>query len=197
VDGYTPPYRGENGAGDGARDDYSPYYDPYKPAKPTQGANVVAMPELGGNNGYGNSNGGYYGNQNGGNYNNGDTYYYNNSTYTPPSCAMDKAYGLYWRRFFDFAGRSTRSEFWWVFLVNFLIDVVLSFLGVYQAGLIFAAVCFIPTLALAVRRLHDTNRSGVLLLLGFIPFIGAIVLLMFFIQPSSAQSNYRSTKDLK
>lgn len=47
--------------------------------------------------------------------------------------------------------------------------------------IIWALAVFVPSLALSVRRLHDTNRSGWMLLLGLIPFVGAIILLVFYV----------------
>ena len=54
---------------------------------------------------------------------------------------------------------------------------------------VFSLATLIPTLAVSVRRLHDTGRSGWWLLLSLIPLIGAIVLLVFFVQDSAAGDN--------
>ncbi len=62
------------------------------------------------------------------------------------------------RKFANFEGRASRAEYWWFFLFAFL----LSMLGAAFGPLIFvvAAVLFVPNLAVTVRRLHDTNRTG-------------------------------------
>ena len=54
---------------------------------------------------------------------------------------------------------------------------------------IFTLATFIPYLAVTVRRLHDTDRSGWWLLLAFIPIIGGIILLVFMIQDSQPETN--------
>ena len=94
-----------------------------------------------------------------------------------------KEYIALWKRGLDFQGKSTKREFWIVFLINFLIGaiagaitkavpVVATIMYVYQL------VVFVPALALAIRRLHDGNRSGWNLLWILFPVIGWIILLV-------------------
>lgn len=59
--------------------------------------------------------------------------------------------------------------------------------GVLQS--LYALAVLIPSLAVGVRRLHDTGRNGWWLLIGLIPLIGAIVLLVFFFQDSQPGNN--------
>jgi uncharacterized membrane protein YhaH (DUF805 family) len=87
------------------------------------------------------------------------------------------------RRYVDFSGRSTRAQFWFYHLVllgiavgTFIIDIVISG-GAEPQPLISAAVVighYIPSLAIIVRRLHDSGSSGWLALLCLIPGIGVI-----------------------
>ena len=103
------------------------------------------------------------------------------------------------RRYADFSGRSRRKEYWMFFLLNMLIGfVVWSLLAItFFAGMsetemtavltpvfvlygLIALGFAIPGLAVTVRRLHDTDRSGWTLLLGLIPLVGAIVLIVFY-----------------
>jgi uncharacterized membrane protein YhaH (DUF805 family) len=103
------------------------------------------------------------------------------------------------RRYADFSGRSTRREYWMYVLFFILIDVALSLvdrmLGLYASGGygllsgLFAVALLIPSLAVGARRLHDTGRTGWWLLIGFIPLIGAIVLIVFFVQDSQPGAN--------
>jgi uncharacterized membrane protein YhaH (DUF805 family) len=99
-----------------------------------------------------------------------------------------------------FSGRSRRSEYWYFVLFYVIIYIVLAFVdgatGTYSArsgaGLfttIFALGLLIPSLSVSVRRLHDTDRSGWWLLIGLIPLIGAIVLIVFFVQDSGEGTN--------
>jgi uncharacterized membrane protein YhaH (DUF805 family) len=104
-----------------------------------------------------------------------------------------------WKRFAVFNGRARRKEYWLFALFNILVLAVLAFIdaavglggksgGSPLAGLYLLAV-FVPHLAVTVRRLHDTNRSGWWMLIGLVPFIGAIVLLVFLIQNSQPDEN--------
>ena len=84
---------------------------------------------------------------------------------------------------FDFNGRATRSEYWWAFLFNFLVSYAAGMLGGVVSGLV-SLVLLIPGLSLGIRRLHDTDKSWVWILLGLIPLAGAIILIVFYCQDS-------------
>jgi uncharacterized membrane protein YhaH (DUF805 family) len=86
-------------------------------------------------------------------------------------------------KYVDFNGVASRSEFWWFFLFQILVVLVLSFVSQLIAD-IAALALFLPSLAVAARRLHDTGRSGWWLLIGLIPVIGTIVLIVFWVQES-------------
>jgi uncharacterized membrane protein YhaH (DUF805 family) len=83
-----------------------------------------------------------------------------------------------------FEGRSRRKEYWMFILINMIISLVLALLSFGTLESLYALAVFIPSLSVSVRRLHDTNRSGWWLLIGLVPFIGALVLIYFFIQDS-------------
>ena len=98
------------------------------------------------------------------------------------------------KKYADFDGRAHRTEYWMFFLVNFIIAIVLNVLASQASifsilAVIYSLATLIPGIAVAIRRLHDTNRSGWWLLIAFVPLIGAIVLIVFFIQPSHPASN--------
>jgi uncharacterized membrane protein YhaH (DUF805 family) len=82
-----------------------------------------------------------------------------------------------------FSGRARRSEFWWYSLFTFVVYLVVALLDAALhttvLGLIVALGLLLPSLAVTVRRLHDTGRSGWWILIGLIPLAGAIVLLVF------------------
>ena len=89
--------------------------------------------------------------------------------------------------YFNFHGRSLRSEFWWwqlsVLLVAFaggMIDGAFN-LNVNVVAYLWALVTLVPGLAVSVRRLHDTDRSGWWVFALMIPFIGAVLLIAWFI----------------
>jgi uncharacterized membrane protein YhaH (DUF805 family) len=104
------------------------------------------------------------------------------------------------QKYADFTGRARRSEYWWFFLFNVLVgavaSVIDSILGTRYGsgtGLVQALVqlaLLIPGIAVGVRRLHDTGRSGWWLLIGLVPIVGWIVLLVFFLQDSQAENQY-------
>ncbi|MFC8732219.1 DUF805 domain-containing protein [Luteimicrobium sp. NPDC057192] len=85
----------------------------------------------------------------------------------------------------NFTGRARRSEYWWFTLAAFVVYVVLGSLG--RASSIFtvlyllvALALLVPSLAVGVRRLHDTDKSGWFILLALVPLVGGIVLLVFY-----------------
>jgi uncharacterized membrane protein YhaH (DUF805 family) len=104
------------------------------------------------------------------------------------------------KKYAVFSGRARRKEYWFFVLFNILISIALGVIdnltGTYDAkagvgllGGLYSLGVLIPALAVSVRRLHDTNRSGWWLLIALIPLIGAIVLLVFMVQDSDPGSN--------
>jgi len=89
------------------------------------------------------------------------------------------------KNYTGFSGRARRTELWMFWLISFgvvialtIIESIIGLPGVLS-GLYNLAV-LLPSIAVGMRRLHDTDRSGWWLLIGLVPFIGAIVLLVFF-----------------
>jgi len=101
------------------------------------------------------------------------------------------------KKFKVFDGRSRRREFWTFYICNLAISFVLSILSqIPILGIIFTIVSvlfglaiLIPSLAIGARRLHDTNRTAMLLLLCLIPVVGAIILIVFWAQEGDAGEN--------
>ena len=101
----------------------------------------------------------------------------------------------------DFSGRARRSEYWYFALFTFLVGLVTSILdavvgtdyeGATSGGLINTVVSlalFLPGLAVGIRRLHDTDRSGWWILLGLIPIIGWIILIVWYCTDSKPGDN--------
>ena len=94
------------------------------------------------------------------------------------------------KKYAVFSGRSRRMEYWYFVLFNIIVSIVLGVIdgllgtsGSYAgAGLlsgIYGLAVLIPTLAVTVRRLHDTDRTGWWILIALVPLIGVIVLLVF------------------
>lgn len=89
------------------------------------------------------------------------------------------------RNYAEFEGRARRMEYWMFVLVNLGVLFVLGMLE-HLVGLpsvlvsLYSLAILIPSIAVSVRRLHDTDRSGWWILIGFIPLIGTLVLLVFY-----------------
>ncbi|MFY9892881.1 MAG: DUF805 domain-containing protein [Xanthobacteraceae bacterium] len=84
----------------------------------------------------------------------------------------------------NFSDRAIRSEYWYWVLFVCLAEVVTSIID-YAIGFqvttgLFGLAVILPGLAVSVRRLHDLDRTGWWLLLGFIPLIGSIILIVWF-----------------
>jgi uncharacterized membrane protein YhaH (DUF805 family) len=96
-------------------------------------------------------------------------------------------------KYVTFSGRARRSEFWWFALFSIIVSIVASVLdrimGTAFVSILAGLALLLPSLAVTVRRLHDTGRSGWWILIGIIPLIGAIVLLVFECQDSQPGSN--------
>lgn len=89
-----------------------------------------------------------------------------------------------------FEGRSGRAEFWWFVLFYVIVYIILSFFSEALAGL-FALGSLLPSLGVAVRRLHDTGFSGWWVLLSLIPLVGFIILIFLsYIKPSEGPNQY-------
>lgn len=93
-----------------------------------------------------------------------------------------------------FRGRAQRAEYWFFFLFNLLISIGLAVIDAVLAtagalGLIYALAVLIPGVAVTIRRLHDTGRSGWWLLIALVPVVGAIALLVFMALDSEPGPN--------
>ena len=93
------------------------------------------------------------------------------------------AIALGFQRYFDFSGRSSRSEYWWWFLFFFLVGLI-PFAGLFL---------LVPNLAIGVRRLHDINRTGwwvlFAILFFWLLFIPPLLLLYWATRPSDQRDN--------
>ena len=107
----------------------------------------------------------------------------------------------YWKRAFlgnyaNFKGRDTRAEFWWFYLANLILTYGLFFIaGITGAGilgligLLYGLAAIIPGIAAGVRRLHDTGKSGWMMLISLIPLVGGIILIVFLAQAGNHGAN--------
>jgi uncharacterized membrane protein YhaH (DUF805 family) len=109
---------------------------------------------------------------------------------------IKQAASRFWRKYAVFSGRASRSEFWWWMLISFVVSFVLQILGTalfsgsfllvdpveptfdlrelllpLVPSLVWSLIILVPSIALTVRRLHDTNRSGWWYLLPFPTYV--------------------------
>ena len=110
------------------------------------------------------------------------------------------------RKYADFNGRACRSEFWYWILGVVLLSIVLAIIeGALLAPalgfeafapesgqplrFVMSLLIFLPTLAVAVRRLHDIGRSGWWVFIQLVPIVGSLLLLWWYVQPGDTEPN--------
>jgi uncharacterized membrane protein YhaH (DUF805 family) len=104
------------------------------------------------------------------------------------------------KKYADFNGRARRKEYWMFFLFNVIISIALlivdGILGTSAVpgtigllGVVYLLALLIPGIAVAIRRLHDTGRSGWWILIGLVPFVGGIILIVFLVQDGTPGEN--------
>lgn len=115
---------------------------------------------------------------------------------------MINAYKNFFKGYVDFTGRSTRSEYWWIWLTNMILLVpfysayfkalanprneaaLMALGGIAIIYMIFGIALFLPGLALTVRRLRDAGFHWALIFIIFIPMVGPLVLLVLLAMPT-------------
>jgi uncharacterized membrane protein YhaH (DUF805 family) len=99
------------------------------------------------------------------------------------------------KKYAVFSGRARRKEYWMFLLFNLLISagvgITDSVLGI-GSGLsgLYSLAILLPSVAVSVRRLHDTGRSGWMMLIALIPLFGGLVLLSFMCEDSHGSNKY-------
>ena len=104
-----------------------------------------------------------------------------------------------WKNYVNFQGRARRKAYWMFILFNLIALVVLGLIegavglsGQNGYGILtglYTLAMILPLIALAVRRLHDTGRSGWWILIGLVPLVGPIVLIVFYVTDSQPGTN--------
>lgn len=116
---------------------------------------------------------------------------------------MINAYKNFFKGYVDFSGRSTRSEYWWIYLTNFILAVFLYMINystivsnpnsievietvnsLNYFGIFWLVIFFLPGLALTIRRLRDAGFHWALFFITFIPLAGSVSLLVLLACPS-------------
>lgn len=113
------------------------------------------------------------------------------------------------KRYSDFSGRASRSEFWFFFLAQVLVNLLATVALIILATPIAAVggenaasvvlllgyiglnlALLVPSIALIVRRLHDCGQSGWMALMGLLPYVGGICILIFALRPSTPANQW-------
>lgn len=108
------------------------------------------------------------------------------------------------KKYVDFGGRASRTQYWMFMLVSFVISIVLLIVdnalgtapdvetgvGTGLLGAIFSLAIFLPSLAILVRRFHDSGKSGWWALILLVPCVGLIVWLVFALQKSDGPNQW-------
>ena len=118
---------------------------------------------------------------------------------------FSQAVKSFWSHYATFTGRSRRSEYWFVQLFLVLTNIAVGVIDLILmdgdvdrfianggggiVGLVWILATIVPALAVLVRRLHDIGRSGWWAVTGFVPIVGAIVLLVFTVSDSAPGEN--------
>ena len=115
---------------------------------------------------------------------------------------MINAYKNFFKGYVDFTGRSTRSEYWWIWLTNMILFVpfysayfkvlanprneaaLMALGGIAIIYMIFGLALMLPMLALTVRRLRDAGFHWALIFVIFIPMVGPLALLALLAMPT-------------
>ena len=132
-----------------------------------------------------------------------------------------EAVKLFFKNYVNFNGRATRSEYWWVYLFNNIVYMVLGILFAIAGGsslaaydaygdmsiaymgagaifyilmMLYGLAVLLPSLSLMVRRLHDIGKSGTYILMGLIPVVGYIFILVYMLTGSAPDNQYGPKK---
>jgi uncharacterized membrane protein YhaH (DUF805 family) len=113
--------------------------------------------------------------------------------------AMSNPLVGYWKRvvlekYADFTGRARRAEYWWFTLANLIAFIVLFILLAIAKIFVVLLVIYwialiVPSIAVTVRRLHDTDKAWYFILFGLVPFVGGLIVLVFMVLDSTSGAN--------
>ena len=114
---------------------------------------------------------------------------------------MVEATKEFFTKYATFKGRTSRKNFWLavlgIFIISFLLGIVCGILQSVTGSesitsivtLIWELALIVPSIAIGVRRLHDINKSGWWYFISFVPFVGSIILLVFYCLPAVNEGN--------
>ena len=89
-----------------------------------------------------------------------------------------------WKNFANFSGRTNVGGYWWAYLANLIVGLVLSMIGVEFLITVYYLASLIPTLSIAVRRLRDAGKGWGWLFITLVPLVGWIIFIIMMCKPS-------------
>ncbi|MFN3190236.1 MAG: DUF805 domain-containing protein [Aureliella sp.] len=111
---------------------------------------------------------------------------------------MNEYKKVLFQNYANFSGRAARKEYWMFFLFNLIAAAVLMvvdmglvmFVGIAGLNLLYTLAVIVPGIAVSIRRLHDTGRSGWWILLGLVPFVGILLLVLMCLDSEPGTNEY-------
>jgi len=113
-----------------------------------------------------------------------------------------KYYILAFKKYAVFTGRSQRAEYWFFLLFNVIFTIILTLIDIAInnvtarfdgnfgiLSLLYLVIIFVPSIAVSIRRLHDTDHSGWWILVYLIPILGPVIFIFFALQDSDREKN--------
>ena len=89
-----------------------------------------------------------------------------------------------WKNFANFSGRTSVGGYWWAYLGNIIVSIVLGLIGVEVLITVYSLATLIPTLSIAVRRLRDAGKGWGWLFITLVPLVGWIIFIVLLCKPS-------------
>ncbi len=94
------------------------------------------------------------------------------------------------KKYTVFSGRATRAEYWYFVLVNLVITILINMYS-NTLGSFYSLAVLLPGIGVSIRRLHDINKSGWMLLVSFIPLAGLIwLIILMATEGDKTKNNY-------
>ena len=89
-----------------------------------------------------------------------------------------------WKNYANFSGRTTVGGYWWAYLANFIVGLVIGLIGVEILSTVYTLAAFIPGIAITIRRLNDAGKHWAWIFINLLPLVGTIIFIVMLCKPS-------------
>ncbi|WP_286079510.1 DUF805 domain-containing protein, partial [Duncaniella freteri] len=113
---------------------------------------------------------------------------FSNFCHVLKNITFGEALSMFYKRWNDFDGRSTRAEYWYPVLYMFVAGVILGAINQWL-GSLFSLINLVPAFAVGIRRMHDIGKSGWWMLICLIPLIGGIWFIVLAATPTKEEKH--------